>query len=368
MKVLHITPTFFPVIGGIETVVRDLALYLRRHGVVADVMQVSPHNKERRKEHLDESDVFRVPLFPNRLVESPRRSGLCLRAMICCNVHDPQIMALSANVLLQGRGKKKVLSTHGGFFHTASYSSIKKLHWQFFASTILKQYDAVLASSSGDHDTFRSKLPTVKLLPNGVNVSKFLSVERSGDLSATRWIYWGRMSGHKRIDLLIDTVRQARNSGHDVTLTIAGEDCDGLVPSVRAKIADYGLKERIRILGLLSDSDLLAELAGHAVFITASEYEGFGLSVIEAMAAGLIVICRDMAPLDSFVVPRENGITIGFDRSAGDVAKLASLCAAPPKEVRAMQDFARASSMSHGWDTVIKKYIAVYEDVLRHGA
>lgn len=352
-------------IGGIETVVRDLAFHMNHRGIVADVMDVSPRIKERRKDHLDESAVWRVPLRPNRLVgiTPPIRSVLVDYDLL--HVHDPQLMALSANILAQGRGKKKVLSTHGGFFHTSNYSGIKKLHWRVFASTILRQYDEVLASSEADRDAFKSKVSNVKLVPNGVNISRFSSVERREGLPATRWIYWGRFSQNKRFDLLVDTVKHARDSGIDVTLSIAGRDFDGLLPSIRSRIAGHGLNEHIRVLGPLSDSDLLTELAAHTVFITASEYEGFGLSVVEAMAAGLIVICRDMAPLNSFVVSSKNGVTIGFDSGAADIAAIRALCSASVEEVSAMQKCARASSIPHSWDTIIEKYIAVYDEVLR---
>jgi len=365
MKILHITPTFFPAVGGIETVLRDLTSHLRRNGIVADVLHISPNNKHRRQESVDGSTVWRVPLFPNRLigVTLPIRSLLLGYDLL--HVHDPQGMALSANVLVQGRGKKKLLSTHGGYFHTSSYSLIKKIHWQWFAPAILRQYDEILASSAADRDTFETKAPNVRLLGNGIDVSKFISVDHSSALPATRWIYWGRLSQNKRIDLLVDTVKLARDAGLDIRLTIAGRDFDGLSPSIQARIASYGLNNYIRMTGPLSEADLLVELAAHTVFITASEYEGFGLTVVEAMAAGLMVICRNVAPLNSFVVPRKNGALIDFDSSAADLASINLLGTASISEISAMRKEARATALPYSWDSVVKQYIAVYDGLMR---
>jgi alpha-1,3-mannosyltransferase len=366
MKILHVTPTFFPVMGGIETVVRDLVLHSRQVGIVADVLHVSVANKRRSQERVDDCTVWRVPLFPNRLVGVTPGLRPLLMDYDLLHVHDPQAMALSANILVQGRGQRKVLSTHGGYFHTANYSLMKKTHWQLFAGTILKRYDDVLAGSAADRDVFKTKAPNIKLVPNGVNVSKFAAVSRSAPLPATRWLYWGRLSRNKRIDLLINTVKQARNAGLDVNLTIAGRDFDGLLPSIRAQIATSGLNEHIRVLeGSLSDADLLKELAAHSVFITASEYEGFGLSVIEAMAAGLLVVCRNMAPLNGFVAPGKNGVLINFDGSAADLASLRALCNAPPAQIAAMQESARATAPRYSWNTAINGFIEVYEAVMR---
>jgi alpha-1,3-mannosyltransferase len=364
MKVLHITPTYFPAIGGIETVVRDLASYLRRDGIVADVLHMSRSNKELRKDKVDQSTVWRVPLFPNRIIgiTPPIRSLLMNYDLL--HVHDPQEMALSANVLVQGRGKKKLLSTHGGYFHTETYSLAKKLHWSLLASKFLRRYDEVLASSTADCDTFKTKAPHIRLLANGVNISKFMSVPHSPVPKGTRWFFWGRLSRNKRIDRLIDTVKQARDAGLDVELTIAGRDFDDLVPSIRSRICDHQLDEHVRIAGPLSDDELLKQLATHTVFVTASEYEGFGLSVIEAMAAGLIVICRDMSPLNSFVVHGQNGALIAFDGSAADLASIHSLCSASPADLSVMQKCSRKTAAPYSWDSVVKRYIAVYEDLL----
>jgi alpha-1,3-mannosyltransferase len=365
MKTLHITPTYFPAVGGIETVLRDLTSHLRRNGIVADVLHISPSNKCRRQESVDGSTVWRVPLFPNRLVgmTPPIRSLLLDYDLL--HVHDPQGMALSANVLVQGRGKKKLLSTHGGYFHTSSYSLIKKIHWRWFAPAILRRYDEILASSATDRDIFETKAPNVRLLGNGIDVSKFISVDHSSALPATRWIYWGRLSQNKRIDLLVDTVKRARDAGLDIRLTIAGQDFDGLLPSIQARIAGYGLHDYIRMAGPLSDADLLAELAAHTVFITASEYEGFGLTVVEAMAAGLMVICRNVAPLNSFVVPRKNGALIDFDGSAADLASIKVLGTASIAEIAAMRKAVRSTALLYSWDRIVKQYIAVYDDLMR---
>jgi alpha-1,3-mannosyltransferase len=368
MKILHVTPTFFPVIGGIETVVRDLVLHSRRLGIVADVLHVSPDNKGRGQERLDDCTVWRVPLFPSRLLGiAPGIRPLFMNYDLL-HVHDPQAMALSANVLVQGRGKRKLLSTHGGYFHTASYSLIKKIHWRLFASAILKQYDAVLASSAADLDIFKTKVPHhIKLVANGVNVSKFACVRPPAALPPTRWIYWGRLSRNKRLDLLVRTVKQARDAGLDVHLTIAGKDFDGLLPAIRAQIIGYALNEYIRVLAYsLSDADLLTELSAHSVFITASEHEGFGLSVIEAMAAGLLVVCRNVAPLNTFVAPGKNGVLIDFDGSAADLASLRALCTATMPEISAMQDLARTTTLSYGWDSAITKFVEVYEALMRN--
>jgi alpha-1,3-mannosyltransferase len=365
MKILHITPAYFPSIGGIETSVRDLAAHLNRTGIVADVLHMSPSNTVQRQERLDASTVWRVPLSPSRHIGLTPSIRPVLMNYDLLHVHDPQGMAVSANIFVQGRGKKMVLSTHGGYFHTNNHGFIKALHWRYFAGSILKHYDEVLASSTHDREVFKAKAPRVKLVPNGINAAKFLAVERTTVLPPTRWIYWGRLSKNKRIDLLLDTMKYTRDAGLAVDLVIAGRDFDGLIPSIKSRISSHGLDEHVRIAGPLSDNELIAELAGRTVFITASEYEGFGLSVLEAMAAGLIVICRNMAPLDNFVVNGRNGALINFDGSASDLRSIMAVGWASITETLAMQQYARDTAIQHSWDAVLKKYTDIYSKLLR---
>jgi len=64
----------------------------------------------------------------------------------------------------------------------------------------------------------------------------------------------------------------------------------------------------------------MEEIRQRAVFITGSEYEGFGIGILEAMAAGKIVLCRDMAPINGFVERGATGFFLDFDMGEKDLA------------------------------------------------
>lgn len=80
-----------------------------------------------------------------------------------------------------------------------------------------------------------------------------------------------------------------------------------------ALAARHGLlPERLHVLGRLDDRDLAAVLSGAAVLAAPSRAEGFGLPVLEAMSAGVPVVCSDAPALVELVgragviVPRED--------------------------------------------------------------
>jgi glycosyltransferase involved in cell wall biosynthesis len=63
------------------------------------------------------------------------------------------------------------------------------------------------------------------------------------------------------------------------------------------RINELGLAQRVIITGYLPDADLPALLAGATAFVFPSLYEGFGMPVLEAMAAGIPVLTSNSSAL-----------------------------------------------------------------------
>jgi glycosyltransferase involved in cell wall biosynthesis len=83
-------------------------------------------------------------------------------------------------------------------------------------------------------------------------------------------------------------------TGHD--LVIAGKR-GWMADDVMRDLAATGIGERLRILDYVPDADLAALYAGADVFVQASRFEGFGMPVLEAMAAGAPVLSADTPSL-----------------------------------------------------------------------
>ncbi|MDB6084475.1 MAG: hypothetical protein JWN43_2356 [Gammaproteobacteria bacterium] len=363
MRVLSITPTFFPELGGLEQVVLELAKRVRPHGVEMDVAHVAA-GLVRSLDDVEGVKVHRVPLLGNRFVGWARSLGTLAREYDLLHVHDPQLLAISGNVRWRCGRIPAVLSTHGGFWHTKSNHLLKRVYEATLLRGYAGHYRRVLASSVQDFEYFRGFVKRIALCSNGVPVKRFNTISANQRRSTFKWIYWGRLSRNKRLDLAIEYVGHARRMGFPVELLICGKDFDGLLPELHAQVSRLALNECISFEPYLDDSDLEAELAARGVYISASEYEGFGLSIVEAMAAGLIVICRDMAPVNGFFVHEESGWLLEFDGTPRDLESLERFLHIAAPQERAMSLAARAAATVHDWDAVTPRFIEHYREVL----
>lgn len=363
MRVLSITPTFFPALGGLEQVVLELALRVREHGVTMDVAHVCTGLK-RISETVDGVTVHRVPLYGNRAVGWAPGLRRLARGYDLLHVHDPQLMAVSANVRYTCGSLPAVLSTHGGFWHTDRGYALKRVYESTLLRGAAAHYRRVLASSVGDYEYFKHYARRISLCSNGVHVRQFNAVVPDATHDLFRWIYWGRLSRNKRVDLVLDYAADARQRGFPVELLICGRDVDGLRPALDAQVQRLQLQDAVRFETFLDDAALRAELAGRSVYITASEHEGFGLSVVEAMAAGLIVVCRDMVPLNSFIEHGTSGWLQQFDGTTADRDRLAELLRVAPGKAATMAAAARQAASVHDWDVAVPRFVAHYRDAL----
>jgi glycosyltransferase involved in cell wall biosynthesis len=103
-------------------------------------------------------------------------------------------------------------------------------------------------------------------------------------------IYTGIYKLRKNHAGLLKSFKVFLEKGGDAQLVIAGPMADGEA-TLRKMATDLGIAERVIFTGFVPDGDLPALYSGAQVYACPSLYEGFGFTVLEAMACGVPVVC-----------------------------------------------------------------------------
>lgn len=134
------------------------------------------------------------------------------------------------------------------------------------------------------------------LLFNSVDTGRFLAHyhdPESGEFcdGMTNVLHVGRLTPVKNQLFLVEVAGELRRRGGDIRILCAGNGDPVYQSQVEAAIREKGLDDRIRLLGVRSDIDVLMRKS--SAFVLPSKYEGMPLVLIEAQASGLPCISAD---------------------------------------------------------------------------
>ncbi|MFF3649783.1 glycosyltransferase [Streptomyces sp. NPDC002181] len=151
------------------------------------------------------------------------------------------------------------------------------------------EVDRLLVLTPEDADLWiRAGMENVGSMPNPLPFMPDSPAPRTGKVVASV----GRLAFEKGMDLLLDAWADAVPHHPDWVLRIYGAGVEE--PALRAHAAALGLTDSVEWMG--STDDVLGALRGASVFAQASRAEGFPITLLEAMAAGVPVAAFDCAP------------------------------------------------------------------------
>src|SRR5439155_3860167 len=312
MRILEVARQFYPKIGGIESCVLNLSRGLMERGHDVEVVTLESDLKNRRRLHspyeIEGIKIDRIPYFgPRRYPMAPSWIRF-IDDFDVIHIHAIDFFVDSAALgkRLRVHSKPIVVPTHGGIFHTDAWLSLKNFYWRHVLSHSLAAADAVIAVSNHDASLFSSIVPPRKLVtvPNGID-SVF--AQASACRVRGRLVCVGRVSEAKAIDQIIQLLSLVAPEFHNLELIIAGPDENGAADVLRRKAAALGLESRVRIVGELPLLELARLVASAHLFISAARHEGFGITTVEALSAGVPALVTATGIHEQVVQPGVNG-------------------------------------------------------------
>ncbi len=244
----------------------------------------------------------------------------------------------------------------------------KRAAWQLFDRSAFHHAALWHATSPFEADALRSNGTTpVVEIPNAVAervVPPDLAEEAQRALgipSDPYVVFLGRLHPIKRLDLLIDAFATVAREIPAARLVIAGPDETGQRSALAARVAPLGA--RVQWTGQVDGAVKTGLLAGSRALVLCSDSESFGMSVAEAMAAGVPVVVTRSCP---WPIVEVEGCGFWIEQSPDAIANALVTLLRHPKAAREMgrrgqavihRDFAPAA--------VAERWVSAYESVAR---
>jgi alpha-1,3-mannosyltransferase len=374
MKVAHVVRQYLPSIGGMEEVVRNLVQYQHTetdyepYVVTLDRVFREPQQALPAHEILDGIAVHRLPYSGSERYPWCPQVLKTLHAADLVHVHGVDFFFDFLALTRPLHRKPLLLSTHGGFFHTAFAQRLKRMYFHSITRASSLAYSRIIATSENDGDIFNQILNKRRLavIENGVDIHKF--DDTASPSLQPKLIYFGRWSVNKGLLETLDVLAAlcAQQPHTPWQLTIAGREYDLTADAILAYAARKGIAERVTIVPGPTNQDLRQWIAQASYFICMSHHEGFGIAPIEAMSAGLRPILSAIPPFKRLV----DSTGVGLLLAAAD----------PTTQARQITQWhtqhslqtanglgraaARIAASAYAWTDVAARYTQQYDQVM----
>lgn len=256
-----------------------------------------------------------------------------------------------------------VISTHGGFFHTQRARAFKEMYFNTITRRSLSGVGAVVCVSQHDRQVFSRIVPPqrIRVIENGANIDGLWSLKKKPEPGLLLGV--ARLAENKRVHKVLEAMASLKDRYPHLRLEWVGSDFSGLRSSLERRVIELGLAGRVCFHGASSREELHRLLQRSHLFVSASGYEGFGLSTIEAMSAATVVVVTAVGVHPEVV---QDGVT-GFlvnQEATGLAAQMERALSLPAEKLAAIGEQARAATRRFSWSRIAPQYEQLYREVL----
>jgi glycosyltransferase involved in cell wall biosynthesis len=244
---------------------------------------------------------------------------------------------------------------------TTLYRFERKIYDPLIGKKILNSADGIICVSKTERDLLVDKFPGIKekitIIPSGVDIRSIQEAEPF-PVEGPMILYIGRMEGYKNVDMIIDALTELP-SDYRLTLIGGGPEIDVL----QKKTKQLNLELRVQFLGNVSDSELNRWRQSCSVFITLSDIEAFGSSVVEALAASKPVIVNNRLSLKEFAKRYPVAVS-AIDIHDSDSTKLAGLIV---KQVEREENIKgiKLNLEDYDWRNICSSTLELYSNIMK---
>ncbi len=377
MRIAIFTDSFWPQINGVTTAIWNYCVPLADEGNEFIIFAPKPAGGLSGAPSHKNIEIIWLPSFPlpsykDYLVAyhfpSAAKKKLAAFAPEIVHVHTPFFVAKQG---LDYARKHRIPSV--GTFHTLLTEFLEylplpvkelkrspimeKLTWKYLQHFYSKCTILTTPTSANAHELEQHGFKHVHVLTNGIDYAQFSNPKKKKATRGVRLLYYGRISFEKRIDVVIDAFARVHERFPHTTLTIIGSG-----PAENSLIAQahaLGIASSVHFPGPFRGKELGERVKQHDIMVTASPMETQGLTVLEAMAAGLVVVGANARAIPLAIGKNERGLLFKEGNAmdcAAQIQKVIQNSTMRTKLINAGKKFAK----TYDKKAVAKKLLQLY--------
>jgi glycosyltransferase involved in cell wall biosynthesis len=384
MKIAHVTLRF-DAPGGVETTVRETVRRLHAAGDDVTVFASDLFNEAgwaRRADYSPVVDGVPVRRFPAVKRPFPRFTLPVMAGLVDALVEShPDVIhahshryghVLQSAAVASREGIPLVVSTH---YHpadrreTPTKRGLLRLEDHTFGVLAYREADALVVESEMEARLVREFAPSgrIRIIPPGIDLAAWSAPEAdwgaAPPLPSKYFLFVGRIAPNKGLTTLVDAWAALPATGRP-DLVFMGRDW-GTRSALEAQARDRGVAEHVVWLDHVADPRAYrAVIRGALALVLPSEWEAFGLVLLDALAAGTPVIATSVGAVPEVLESGRVGRLVPY----GDVTALANALEAVRGDPEANRSFIAAGRervRGLDWSVAVARHRALYAELAR---
>jgi len=374
MKILHISSARVTYPGGTERVLWEIATRQAKiHSVT--ILQTNLYEEGKKIIEEEERENIRIitcqnshflggfgysPEFKKKLKEIWKEFDI-----IHIHGHGRFTSIYALGFL---NGKKPIIYSAQGFFHDKKHYYFKKIYDIIFTPRLRKANfcTALTKLEKIKLESMKVSPKKIKIIPGGINFKK-IQIKKSktelrkkildkNEINKKIILYVGRIHQSKGIHKVIEAIKNIDN----ILFLIVGKDA-GYLNNLQEIVKNFKLEEKVKFIGAVDDNRLLELYNLADIFALYSDWEGFGLVIIEAMAAGVPAIVSNNGSLPTLVKNNFNGIVAkNLEELRSGIIKLMD-----DKKRKILEKNSREFARKFDWDNIVKQHLNIYKIAIK---
>lgn len=352
--------------GGLARIVVDKMNWLVAHGYEVTLcniepLPVEPYYETDKRIKLVRGDMQTTPGGPLTRLKGTLATIRRLKEIIreenpdvIVNAHTPLITWVLPFIC---RRIPKVIECHQSrqgleVFNRQFMNPAARVLHRHAIRWIYGRYDRFVVLTTGDQQSWNLK--------NCIVIPNFSTYKPATDnptpLTARQVIVLARLMPQKRIDLMLDIWSRVVADFPDWQLTILGEGMEAEALKMQAE--KLGIAQSVNMPGAVRDVTPYVEQS--SILCLTSEYEGFGIVLIEAMLKGLPVIAFEYVGVHDIIEDGVDGYIVPFGDVEAYADKLRSLMSSREECLR-LREAAFLSVKKFDRERVMRRWTGLFE-------